>query len=112
MLSKVVARLLPFQRTTEPETKPFPKTPSVKATPGGTTSGEIPAIMGAGFVLIVYATALDVPAPGLNTVIWAVPAVRMSLAAIAAVNWVALLYVVVRSTPFQRTVVPEAKPLP
>ena len=39
----------------------------------------------------------------------AVPGAAISVAGIAAVNWVALTNVVVRSAPFQRTVEPATK---
>ncbi len=58
--------------------------------------------------------ALEVPPPGagLNTVTWAVPAVAMSAAVIAAVNWVEETKVVVRFDPFHRTTEPATKLLP
>ena len=53
----------------------------------------------------------DVPPPGigLKTVICAVLDAAMSLAGMAAVSCVALTTVVVRSTPFQRTLEPPMK---
>jgi hypothetical protein len=64
--------------------------------------------------LIVNVCAFDVPPPGvgLNTVTFAVPAVAMSAAVIAAVNCVALTNVVVRSEPFHRTTDPLTKFVP
>src|SRR5882724_3947308 len=64
--------------------------------------------------VIVKVRAFEVPPPGLGllTVMLAVPAVRMSLAGIEAVNWVALTKVVVRSNPFHRTVEAETKLVP
>ncbi len=58
--------------------------------------------------------AFEVPPPGvgLNTVTWAVPAVAMSAAVIAAVNWVEETKVVVRFDPFQRTTDLATKLLP
>lgn len=55
--------------------------------------------------------ALDTPLPGagLKTVTLAAPAAAMSVAGIAAVNCVALVKVVVRLFPFQRTVAPLTK---
>ena len=46
------------------------------------------------------------------TVTDAVPAAAMSVAGIAAVSWLALTKLVVRSTPFQRTTEPLTKLLP
>src|SRR5436190_1922588 len=56
----------------------------------------------------------DVPPPGgaLNTVTRAVPAVRRSVAGIAALSCVAETYVVGRSAPFQRTTEPATKFVP
>ena len=48
----------------------------------------------------------------MNTVTLAVPTVTMSEAGIAAVSWVALPKVVVRSAPFQRTMEPVMKLVP
>ncbi len=100
--TKVVVRLLPFHCTTESEVKRLPLTVSVN--PG------LPALADAGLSFVVVGTGLfmvrvwafEVPPPGtgLNTVICAVPAVAMSEAGIAAVNWVADTYVVVRFAPF------------
>jgi len=56
----------------------------------------------------------DVPPPGagLVTVTCPVPTVAMSAAVIAAVNCVALTYVVVRLDPFQFTTDPLMNPVP
>ena len=58
---------------------------------------------------MVKDSALERLASGLATVTWAVPAVAISAAVIAAVNWVALTNVVVRALPFQRTLAPLTK---
>jgi len=60
---------------------------------------------------IVKLRAFEVPppGPGLLTVTLAGPAETMSLAGMEAVSFVALLKVVVRSDPFQRTVALETK---
>ncbi len=87
---KVVTRSDPFQRTTELVLKPLPLTVSVKAaSPARAPVGFMPVEAGTG-LLIVKVWALEVPPPGagLNTVTAAVPAVTMSEADIAAVNWV------------------------
>jgi len=57
---------------------------------------------------------LDVPppGPGLAIVMVAVPAVAMSDASIAAVNFEELTNVVVRAPPFQSKLDPETKPVP
>ena len=108
--TKVVVRSTPFQRTVEtPLTKLVPLTVSVKAGP--------PAVVDAGFKLLSVATglgagsivkvrALDSPPPGalLKTVTLAVPAEAISAAVIAACSCVLETKVVVRSTPFQRTI--------
>src|SRR6187549_1851232 len=60
----------------------------------------------------VNVDAPEVAPPGLATETWAVPAVAMSAAAIAAVNCVLLEKLVVRDAPFQRTAAPETKLLP
>ena len=64
--------------------------------------------------VIVKVWALEVPPPGvgLKTVTLAVPAVAMSVARIAAVSWVVLTNVVVRSVPFHLTTELEIKFVP
>lgn len=56
----------------------------------------------------------DVPPPGagVNTVMLNVPAVSKSLAGIDAVNCVALIYVVVRVEPANRTTEVDTKSVP
>ena len=113
-----MVRSAPFQRTTELLTKFVPLTVSVNpAPPGVAEDGLSPVMVGTGlpvFGLTANDTAFDVPPPGvgLNTVTLAVPAVAMSAAVIAAVNWVPLTYVVGRSEPFQRTTELPMKPVP
>ena len=84
----------PFQLTTEPLTKPVPLTVRVKALPPAVAlAGARLVIVGTGLgALMAKGFAVDVPPPGegLKTVTWAVPAVAMSAAVIAAVNCVAL----------------------
>jgi hypothetical protein len=113
--TKVVVRGLPFHWTTESVMKPVPFTVRVKAAaPTVREVGLRLEIVGAGGLLIVKVRALEVPPPGagLTTVTWAVPAVAMSPAAMAAVSWVAETKVVARGLPFQRTTELELKPLP
>jgi len=109
-----VVRSLPFQRTTEPLTKFVPVMVSVKPLlPATVVAGLMLLIVGAG-LLMVNVTAPDSPPPGagLKTVTFAVPAVAMSLAGMAAVSWVLETKVVGRSFPFQRTTEPVTKFVP
>ena len=85
LLTNVVVRLPPFQRTTDELLKFVPVAVSVNAAlPATTLVGEIELSVGAG-LLIVNVEAPEVPPPGvgLKTVTGAVPAVAMS----AAVTW-------------------------
>ena len=86
LLTNVVVRLPPFQRTTDELLKFVPVAVSVNAAlPATTLVGEIELSVGAG-LLIVNVEAPEVPPPGvgLKTVIEAVPAVAMSAALICA----------------------------
>jgi hypothetical protein len=83
----------------------LPFTVRVKAGPPAVADeGLRLVVVGTGLLaaLIVKVWALEVPPPGagVNTVTVAVPAVTMSEAVIAAVNWVEETYVVVRFAPF------------
>jgi hypothetical protein len=94
--------------------KPVPPTVSVKVAPAAMAlEGDKEVRVGTG-LLKVNVTALDSPpaGAGLETVTSAVPAVTMSLAGIAACNWVLLTKIVGRSLLFQRTTDAETKPLP
>jgi len=109
-----VVRSLPFQRTTELVTKFVPVMVSVNPPlPATAVDGLIVVIVGDGFVMVKVAV-LDVPPPGagLKTVTFAVPAVAMSLAGMAASSRVLETKVVVRSLPFQRTTAPLTKFVP
>ena len=113
----VVVRLDPFHCTTEPLMKLLPLTVRVKAEPPAVAEvGLMLVVVGTGLAaaLIVKVCALEAPPPGagLNTVTEAVPAVAMSVAVIAAVNWIADTYVVVRLDPFHCTTEPLMKLLP
>src|SRR6267378_1536476 len=103
----VVVRLVPFQRTTEPEMKFVPVTVSVNPGPPVVAdAGVSPVVVGTGLlVVIVKVWALDVPPPGagVNTVTVAVPAAARSACGIAAVSSVADPNVVTRFAPFHRT---------
>ena len=88
-------------------TKFDPFTASVKAAPPAVAlEGESEVRAGTGLgtvvVLIVKASAFEVPPPGagFTTVTCAVPAVAMSAAVMAAVNWLLVKNVVVRLDPF------------
>jgi hypothetical protein len=115
-LTYVVVRLDPFQFTTEPLMNPVPVTVKVNAAvPAVALPGDSALIAGIGFAaLIVNAVLPHVPPPGagLTTVTCPVPAVAMSAAVIAAVNCVALTYVVVRLDPFHFTTEPLMNPVP
>ena len=105
LLTKVVVRLEPFTRTTDPFTKLEPFTVNVKAPlPALILAGEILESEGDG-LLIASGRAPEVPPPGegLTTVIEMDPAEAMSLAEIAAVSWVLLTKVVLRIEPFTCT---------
>lgn len=88
LLTNVVVRFVPFQRTTDVMAKFVPVAVSVKAAlPAAALVGEIELRVGAGFVAVtVNVAALDVPPPGvgLNTVTEAVPVAAMSVARICA----------------------------
>jgi hypothetical protein len=108
LLTKVVVRLLPFQRITDVIAKFVPVAVTVNAAPPAVALvGEIELSVGTGFVaVIVNVTEPDVPPPGvgLKTVTAAVPVAAMSLAGMAAWSWVLLMKVVVRLLAFHRTI--------
>jgi hypothetical protein len=111
LLTNVVARFAPFQRTTDPLTKFDPFTVSANPNPPATALvGDIEFSKGTG-LLVVKVCAPDNPPPGagLKTVTEAVPVEAMSLAGIAAVNCPPFTNVVVRSLPFHRTTEPLTK---
>ena len=93
-LTNVVVRLLPFQRTVEPDTKPLPVTVRVKAGPpckallGASVESTGPELT----AVTVKDRALEVPPPGasVNTVTCAVPALATSPAGMLAWSWVLL----------------------
>ncbi len=105
LLTKVVARLLLFQRTTEVLTKLEPFTVSVKSTPPAVVLvGDVLVSVGTGLVTVnVCGAVTPPPGPGLKTVTWGVPPTEMSLAGIVAVNCPLFTNTVVRLLPFQRT---------
>jgi hypothetical protein len=90
LLTKVVGRGEPFQRTSDVIAKPVPITDRVKAgPPAGVDAGLRRVTVGLGFpTTIDNVTAFDVPPPGagLKTVTLADPTAAISAAGIAAVN--------------------------
>jgi hypothetical protein len=88
LLTNVVARLLPFQRTTDVIAKFDPFAVRVKAAPPATLLvGAMELRVGAGFVAVmVNVLTTDVPPPGvgLKTVTEALPVAATSLARICA----------------------------
>src|SRR5882672_2480847 len=112
--TNVVARLAPFQRTTDDAWKLLPFTVSTNDGPGAVAAvGESEPATGVGGP-IKNVTALVVPPPGLgeNTVTAAVPTAATSPAEMAAVRRVPLTNVVVRAAPFHRTTEDETKLVP
>jgi hypothetical protein len=90
-----VLRDVPFQMTTELAMKPVPFTVRVKAAvPAVADDGDSEVMPGTGLAapLMVKLELPEVPPPGVgfNTVTWAVPALAMSAARMAACNCVAL----------------------
>jgi len=113
LLTNVVALPAPLKFTVAPDTSPTPLTVSVNAAePATALEGEIELIVGTA-LSIVKETAFDVPpAAGLVTVTLTVPAVAISAAVIAAVNFVALTKVVVLAAPLNFTTDVGTKPVP
>src|SRR6185295_7429736 len=102
LLTKVVGREAPFQRTSEAATKPVPVTVSVSAGPPAKAAlGVNPEVAGAG-CSIVKARLLEVP-PAWLTVTVAAPEAAMSEAGINAVIMLLLTNVLGRAAPFQST---------
>jgi len=117
LLTNAVGRSLPFQRTTELDTKFEPSTVRVKAgPPAPVLLGESAVIIGMGFVPLVMVkfTAFEVlpPGAGLVTVTAGVPAEAMAAAGMAAVNCVALTNVVLRAVPPKVTIEAATKFVP
>jgi hypothetical protein len=113
LLTNVVALGAPLKFTVAPLTKPTPFTVSVNASePATALEGESELSVGTG-LLIVNGTAFEVPpGAGLVTITVAVPAVAISAAVIVAVNWVALMNVVVLVAPLNFTTEVETNPVP
>ena len=101
--------------TVAPATKPVPVRVNVKAAPPAEAeAGAIEVSVGPETALIVNDRLPEVPPPGagLVTVTVAVPAVAISAAVIAAVNFVALTNVVVLEAPLNFTTDVDTKPVP
>ena len=110
----VIAGLDP-KFTVAPATKPVPVRVNVKAAPPAVAEvGAREVRAGAEAALIVNDRLPDVPPPGagLVTATVAAPAVAISAAVIAAVNFVALTNVVVLATPLNFTTAVETNPVP
>jgi len=86
----------------------------VKAVPPTVAVAGDREVMEGAKLLTLNAELPEVPPPGagFDTVTWAVPAVAISVAGIAADSCVALANVVVRADPFQLTKEPLMNPLP
>ena len=101
--------------TVAPVTKPVPVRVSVKAAPLTVAMvGAIELSVGPETALIVKERVADVPPPGAGfvTLTVAVPAVAISAAMIAAVNFVVLTNVVVLVAPLNFTSDVDTKPVP
>jgi hypothetical protein len=110
----VIAGLVP-KFTVAPARNPVPVSANVKAAPPAVAEvGAREVRVGAEAALIVNDRLPDVPPPGagLVTVTFAVPAVAISAAVMAAVNCVALTNVVVLATPLNFTTDVETNPVP
>ena len=110
----VIAGLDP-KFTVAPVTKPVPVRANVNAAPLTVTeAGAIEVSVGPETALIVNDRLPDMPPPGAGfvTVTVAVPAVAMSAAVIAAVNFVALTKVVVLVAPLNFTTDVETNAVP
>jgi hypothetical protein len=107
-LTTLVARAVPFHRTTEPVVKPAPFTVSVNAGPPAVALLGLRELM---LGVTLKLTKAEVTPPD-ATDTWAVPAKRSRFPGTAAVNWFALTTVVGSGVPFHCAVASEAKPLP
>ena len=97
-----------------PLTKPEPLTVRVKAAPPTVAAAGESNVMITFELLIVNGMPAELPppGPGFATVTFAVPAVAMSAAVIAAVSWVELINVVALETPLNFTTDIDMKPAP
>ena len=114
-LTRVVVSVAPFQRTVEPDRKPWPFTVSVNCPPPAVAvAGLIDEIDADEAFVTVKVSAFEVVLVplGFMTVTLAVPIAAIRLAGTTAVSWAALTKVVLSSPPFHKTVAPEAKLLP
>ena len=106
LLTRVVVRLLPSNRTTELALKFVPLTVRVKAGPAAVLLVGLILVMVGDGLLTVNVRELEVPPPGvgLKTVMLKVPPTAISVDVICAVSVVLLTKVVVRSLPLKRTI--------
>jgi len=113
-LTNVVLLTLPFHRTVEPLTNPFPFTVTVNAAPPDTAlAGTTEVTVGAALLIAkLREDELPPPGAGVLTATEAVPALATSVAAIAAWSWFELTNVVLLALPFHRTVEPLTNPVP
>jgi hypothetical protein len=110
----VVARGAPFHNTLDAATNPLPFIVRLNAAdPAAIEDGETVVMTGVG-LLIVKLEAAETPPPGAGfvTVTVAAPAVARSATAMAAVNCVALMNVVLRALPFHWTTDAATNPPP
>ena len=99
-----------FQYTTAPEANPLPFTVNVNAGPPATTGNGLSEEIAGPWAMVKF--TLPEVTPPETTVTVAVPCDAIRLADTAAVNCVALTYVVDSDVPFHFTTAPEANPLP
>jgi hypothetical protein len=110
-LPNVVVREVPFQVSTVLEVNPVPLAPSVKPFPPTTADDGDKEVSVRPDVMVNGSVGGEFK-PGTLTPTAAAPAEATREAGTAAVNWFALLNVVLSSDPFQVTVVPELNPEP
>ena len=113
MLTKLVCRGDPAHATVAPVVNPVPLTVKVKAVvPTVVEAGVSDVSVGRVGAMIAKLAAPGLWPSGFVTITCAVPVAATSLAEIAALSCVALIYVVVRALLFHCTVEPETNPDP
>jgi hypothetical protein len=103
LLTKVVARLVLLNWTTELDTKLLPVTTKVRSLVPAVAEVVLRLLSTgrlAGEPRMVKVSAAELPAPGVKTVTEAVPAWVNRLAGTTAINWVLLMKVVDKLVPF------------
>jgi hypothetical protein len=111
-LTKVVGNGVLFHSTVAPKKNPVPFTVSVNAAPPAAAEVGLRLVMTGSGWLIGKLTAFDAAAPGLITVMLALPTALTRLAGTEAISCVELPKVVERDEPVHCTVAPERKPVP